>query len=79
MTETRSVLVVLTVPEDWPELPVGEIERKLRDNEPHMTRHLAREVKRWGQVDEVDVEGLQGVVDDLRADHDPQEEADDGG
>lgn len=63
---TRSVLVVLTVPDHWPELPVEEIERKMRDNEPAMTRHLAHEVKRWGRTDAVDVEGLQDVVDNLR-------------
>lgn len=68
MRDTRSVLVLLTVPEHWPDLPVSEIERKLRDNEPQMTRHLAEEVKRWGNKDEIDAEGLQELVDELKAD-----------
>lgn len=65
---TRFVLVVLTVPDSWPDLTVDEIERKLRENEPRMTRHLAREVKRWGNEDEIDVEGLRAVVEDLDSD-----------
>lgn len=63
--EHRSVLVMLTVPSHWPDLPLEEIERKLRANEPRMTRHLAREVKRWGNRDEIDVEGLQELVNEL--------------
>lgn len=65
MSEKRSILVVLTVPADWPDLPLEEIERKMRANEPHMTRYLAAEVKRWGNRDEIDVEGLQDVVNEI--------------
>jgi len=72
--ETRSILVMLTVPEDWPHLTVSEVARKLRANEPHLSRFLAREIIRWGKTDAMDKEGLKRFVASL-----PEpEEAEDG-
>lgn len=62
---TRSVMVVLTVPEDWPSLNVTEVARKLRQNEPHLSRFLAKEIIRWGKRDEIDRERFQEFMDTI--------------
>ena len=60
---TDSVLVVLVVPDDWKRLPVHEIARKLRANEPHLSEFLAAEVKRWAGTTATDLTALKEFVD----------------
>lgn len=62
--DTTNVLVILTVPAQWAKLPIPEIARKLRGNEPHLSTMLASEVKRWAGVGAVDITALKKFVDE---------------
>ena len=48
--EVTTVVLMLTVPAEWVDLPTEEIERKLRGNEPTLTQFIAAEVKRTGTL-----------------------------
>lgn len=65
VSDTTNVLIMLTVPAHWPDLSKVEITRKLEAN-THIFPFLAAEIKRWGNREEIDVEGLQALVDNLK-------------
>lgn len=65
--DTESVIVMLTVPVEWKDLPQSEIARKLRGNEPHLTNMLAGEIKRWAGSGAVDLSALRQFLEDRGA------------
>lgn len=44
----------------------SEIERALRYNRKRLLAGIAQQVKRWQGVDAVDLEGLQGLIDERK-------------
>ncbi len=62
--ETDTVLIMLVVPRHWRRLNEKEIARALAYNTRSIIQVLAKEVKRWQGVDALDLEGLQGIIDE---------------
>lgn len=65
--ETDSVLVMLMVPKHWKRLSEEEIARKLRANEPGLSRMLAAEVKRWAGKGAINLTGLRQLLEEREA------------
>lgn len=66
--ETTSVILLLTVPRDWPALSVAEIERKLRHPlNDGMYRVIAEEIKKWGGTGTYDLTALRQFLEDRGA------------
>lgn len=64
---TTSVLILLTVPDHWPDLSEKDITRKLRRNAHLLIPFLAAEVRRWGNTQALDTEGLRTLIDEIEA------------
>ena len=62
--ETDTVLIMLTVPRMWRQLDEKAIALALAFNTRDIIKSLAHEVKRWQGVDALDLEGLQGIIDE---------------
>lgn len=60
---TTTVVIMLTVPEEWADLRVEEIEERIR-NQPHLPLFLAKEIKRWAG-EEMSLEELQRRMDEV--------------
>ena len=66
MSDIDSVLIMITVPRHWRRMNESEIERALRYNRKRLLAGIAQQVKRWQGVDAVDLEGLQGLIDERK-------------
>ena len=66
MSDTDSVLIMITVPRHWRRLTLSEVERALRYNQRHLLPSIATEIKRWQDVDELDLVGLQELIDERK-------------